>query len=100
MCPRCGERFGTDGAVDAHLRADDVCKKKDMIALDGIDREQEKKIRARPRKGNSTVEQKWVAIYKIIFPDTPEDSIPSPCKSPPSIPRPDQVLGVVRRAVR
>lgn len=83
MCARCGDRFGTEAALDAHFRADDVCKKKDVIALDGINREQEKKIRARPRKDNSTVEQKWVAIYKIIFPDTPEDSIPSPCEYTP-----------------
>lgn len=94
MCPRCGDKFGTVGALDAHLRADDVCKKV-MISQDGIDREQEKKIRARPRKDNSTAEQKWVAIYKIIFPDTPEDSIPSPCKLPP-IPRPRPTLGFAR----
>lgn len=97
MCPRCGDRFKTEGALDVHLRADDVCKK-GMIAQDGIDREQEKKIRARPRKDNTTDEQKWVAMYKIIFPDTPEDSIPSPCKSPPT-PRPHPVPGLPREAV-
>ena len=57
-----------------------MCKKRDLGPLDGISKEQEKKLRARPKKGESTEDQKWVSIYRIIFPDTPEDSIPSPCK--------------------
>lgn len=81
VCPRCGDKFNDDEAREAHLRADEMCKKKKLPPLDGVTKAQEKKLRARPKRGESEEEQ-WLSIYKIIFPDTPADSIPrSPCES-------------------
>lgn len=95
VCPRCADKFSTDQALEVHLRADDMCKKKDFVSLDGIDREQEKKLRARPKKDNTTPEEKWTSIYRIIFPDTPKDSIPSPCKSPVSSSAEERLLTLI-----
>ncbi|SPO02331.1 uncharacterized protein DNG_05004 [Cephalotrichum gorgonifer] len=72
-CPRCATKFASAKALDAHLRADERCEKKDILSRDGIDEAQEKLIRARPKK-DLTREENWVLIYKIIFPDTPRDN--------------------------
>ena len=82
VCGRCAEQFKNKGELDAHWRAKDVCEIKNSDPGDYISDAQKEKIRSRPKKDKSTNEQKWTEIYKIIFPDTPEDSIPSPCKPP------------------
>lgn len=62
----------------AHFRADVICEIVDFISLHYIDSTQEAALRARIT--NATDEEKWGKIYKIIFPGTPDDAIPSPCK--------------------
>ena len=75
-------KFCTNQALQLHLRAINPCNIKDVGSLDGIDSEKEAKLRAKPKKDNSTAEEQWYSIYMIVFPDTPKDSMPrSPCKS-------------------
>ena len=68
--------------MNAHLRSDDPCRKKDIAAAQGIDEQQEKKLKERKRVGSSvTDEQRWRDIYMILFPGANKNSLPSPCES-------------------
>ncbi|KAK8107350.1 uncharacterized protein PG998_009363 [Apiospora kogelbergensis] len=78
-CPRCGDPFADAKALNAHLRSDDPCRKKDIAAAQGIDEQQEKKLKERKRVGSSvTDEQRWRDIYMILFPGANKNSLPSP----------------------
>jgi hypothetical protein len=46
----------------------------------GIDKEVEKKLRQKKRKKGQSEVEKWKDIYRILFPDVPENQIPSPCE--------------------
>lgn len=82
MCARCAEKFENDQALQTHLRAVNLCEIRDFTFPDGIDSEQEEKIRARPKRRNSTPGEQWFSIYKIIFTDVQDDVLPrTPCKS-------------------
>ena len=49
--------------------------------FEGIDDEQEKRIKSRKRSaGTQSEEDLWRAMYKVIFPDTDERLTPSPCR--------------------
>ncbi|KAK8086565.1 hypothetical protein PG994_001539 [Apiospora phragmitis] len=77
-CPRCGDPFGDAKALNAHLRSDDPCRKKDIAAAQGIDEQQEKKLRERKRVGSAvTDEQRWRDIYMILFPEANKNNLPS-----------------------
>lgn len=68
--------------LEAHLRADIPCAKRDKIHVQGIDDAQERKIKERKKTSDSlTEEQKWKNIYMILFPDANKNALPSPCKS-------------------
>ncbi|KAK8134384.1 Protein kinase domain-containing protein, partial [Apiospora sp. TS-2023a] len=78
-CPRCGDPFGDAKALNAHLRSDNPCCKKDIAAAQGIDEQQEKKLRERKRVGSAvTDEQRWRDIYMILFPEANKNNLPSP----------------------
>ena len=63
-----------------HLCAQ-VCMEKNEPLWEEIDIDQEMRIRTRPKRDYRTIGQKWVDMYKIIFPDEPYDDIPVPDKS-------------------
>jgi len=48
--------------------------------LEGFNKEQEKRLRTRKKMPSHTEVDRWVEIYKILFPDADETNIPSPCK--------------------
>ncbi|KAK6824722.1 hypothetical protein PG987_012216 [Apiospora arundinis] len=78
-CPRCGDPFDDAKKLNAHLRSDDPCRKKDIAAAQGIDEQQEKKLKERKRVGSSVSdEQRWRDIYMILFPEANKNSLPSP----------------------
>lgn len=82
MCPRCAEKFENDQALQTHLRAVNLCDIRDFTFPDGIDSEQEEKIRTRPKRRDSTPREQWFSIYKIIFTDVQDVDLPrTPCKS-------------------
>ncbi|KIW01565.1 hypothetical protein, variant [Verruconis gallopava] len=79
-CPKCKETFDSRSDCDAHIEADH-CQKRENVAFPGINSDQEKKLRDRMRIGKrsayKTEKEKWIEIWKIIFPND-IDNIPSP----------------------
>ncbi|RSL93847.1 hypothetical protein CDV31_014545 [Fusarium ambrosium] len=79
QCEDCLTVFETLPALDEHLR--NPCRKKPPQRSYGINKEQEKQLRSRRMYQKSLdEEEKWRAIYKIIFPG--EKNIPSPYYEP------------------
>jgi hypothetical protein len=73
------EDFETQVALDEHLET--PCRLKPPLKPHGINKKQEGQLRSRKMYQKSLdEEEKWRAIYKIIFPDA--QGIPSPCKIP------------------
>jgi hypothetical protein len=64
--------------LSAHLRQDQICPLIHGEVLDGVDKEQEKKLRSR-KKSTLSEEEKWREMFRVIFPDHDEDLMPSPC---------------------
>jgi len=78
-CPRCHEHFKEERYLDAHKQADPPCEVRQPDLLAGLDHAQYCQLRSRKRtRGVSTLEDKWKEVYKILFPGTEEDDIPSP----------------------
>ncbi|KAH7129937.1 hypothetical protein B0J13DRAFT_678977 [Dactylonectria estremocensis] len=76
-CGRCCEEFKTSTQLLSHQQAVEPCKLKIEPPMDGINDEQFQALRSRKRpRGSISEEEKWVEMYKVIFPD--EDMIPSP----------------------
>ncbi|UPK96912.1 hypothetical protein LCI18_007847 [Fusarium solani-melongenae] len=79
QCENCLEQFETRPVLDEHLQ--NPCRKKPPSGSYGINRQQEKQLRSRKMYQKSLdEEEKWRAIYKIIFPG--EKNIPSPYYEP------------------
>lgn len=77
QCCDCFEDFGTQPALYEHRK--DPCRQKPPPGSYGINKEQEKKLRSRKiYQKPLDEEEKWHAIYKIIFPG--EKNMPSPCR--------------------
>lgn len=50
-----------------------------MTEIEGVTREMYRKIK--PRSPNGVTEyQRWIDVYLILFPDTKNEAIPSPCR--------------------
>ncbi|KAI1311748.1 hypothetical protein F5Y03DRAFT_410012 [Xylaria venustula] len=78
-CPRCQSRFGDDKELQAHLRADDPCKKSHVVPEEGIDQDTERKLRQRKKPNSGQTEiQRWNDIYLLLFPQADRNAIPSP----------------------
>jgi hypothetical protein len=66
----------------AHSREEIPCKIAPIDASEataGVSKEQEKHLRSRKRPAGQTEVDRWKDMYRILFPDDREDSIPSPC---------------------
>ncbi|KAJ4261524.1 hypothetical protein NW762_006951 [Fusarium torreyae] len=80
-CNRCRQDLKSAFNLNEHQRSDVICQRQNQEPEDeGIDEEQERLLRARKRKNGKArqkgEEDKWVEMYKIIFPH--DDPIPSP----------------------
>ncbi|KAF5596305.1 hypothetical protein FPANT_4393 [Fusarium pseudoanthophilum] len=67
--------------LNEHQRADTICERQsEGPEEEGINEEQERLLRVRKRKNGKarqvTEEEKWVEMYRILFPD--DDPVPSP----------------------
>ncbi|KAH8667071.1 hypothetical protein BX600DRAFT_285542 [Xylariales sp. PMI_506] len=78
-CPRCDVTFESDTLRLIHMRQDPSCIVLPKRTKEGIDVTTEKILRSRNKEFNSkTEEEKWKAVYELLFPaDNPED-LPSP----------------------
>ncbi|KAH8900492.1 hypothetical protein GQ53DRAFT_632762, partial [Thozetella sp. PMI_491] len=81
-CDRCFAKFPDDETLRQHRRADVPCSvKPEPSWLQGLDRTKTDMLKRRPKKSEQqTEEEKWITVYKIIFPDVEDALIPSPCK--------------------
>ncbi|KAL2258177.1 hypothetical protein VTK26DRAFT_8624 [Humicola hyalothermophila] len=80
QCPRCWEAFKADGELQQHLQQDPPCTiQENQMYHDGFTKDQEKRLRSRRRiQAEMTDEDKWREIYRILFPDDDETTMPSP----------------------
>ncbi|KAK4164609.1 hypothetical protein QBC43DRAFT_300104 [Cladorrhinum sp. PSN259] len=76
-CRRCGDQFASDEDLDTHSQADQACEAKRFDKPEGFSKDQERLLK-RKRKAEASDEEKWRAIYRILFPDDDENDIPSP----------------------
>ncbi|KAK1751461.1 hypothetical protein QBC47DRAFT_417369 [Echria macrotheca] len=77
FCTRCGTTFPQDAQLVAHSRLAQACDVSVFVTPDGFTEDQERSLR-RKRKLAGSEESKWVAMYKILFPDDAEGDVPSP----------------------
>ncbi|KAF4632584.1 hypothetical protein G7Y89_g5539 [Cudoniella acicularis] len=88
-CKRCWQTFKSQQQLDAHLTvaSSDICEVQLGHPPAGITTAMERKLRSRKKSHpNQTDEERWVEIYKLLFPDT---EVPSPSVQedvPPSSP--------------
>lgn len=75
-CPRCYTVFDADSDFAQHLRAE-PCSISSPQPVEGIDRETLALLRKRSTPLRLE-EDKWRDTYQLLFPDVPEDEIPSP----------------------
>ena len=70
--------------LEAHEQETQGCTKQvlDMSKIhgQGYSKSQEKALKSRKRTAGMTEENKWIEMYRILFPDGTESPIPSPCK--------------------
>ncbi|KAI1266446.1 hypothetical protein F5Y18DRAFT_358626 [Xylariaceae sp. FL1019] len=77
QCPRCLVSFDTRECLATHLRELEPCDLlQDYKEPAGVTPGQLEALKR--RKSGMSDEQRWIAMYKILFPDVPEDEIPTP----------------------
>ncbi|KAK3381147.1 hypothetical protein B0H63DRAFT_197093 [Podospora didyma] len=76
-CNRCGLVVDSDSQLRVHQRQEQGCDVRRIVDFpEGIDKEQEKLLRKKKQGG--TEEEKWLEMYRVLFPDEEGDLIPSP----------------------
>ncbi|KAK8223877.1 hypothetical protein HDK90DRAFT_106652 [Phyllosticta capitalensis] len=77
-CPRCCSQFASQGGLDAHIIQPRRCiQALNTPVVDGFGLDQERQLKSKRRMvGVNTEEDKWRAVYRILFPDDIE--VPSP----------------------
>ncbi|KAK0737269.1 hypothetical protein B0T21DRAFT_383278 [Apiosordaria backusii] len=73
-CARCFEQFDDEAALKAHQRSEEPCKLQKNNIHEFISEEKEKLLHLRAKAGSSE-EDKWLEMYRIIFPN---EKVPSP----------------------
>jgi len=81
-CGRCGGCFEDKLALDAHFARDEACKvRRPLPQMDGFDEKQEAQLKSRKRSVVPLSEvEKWRQVYSILFPQVPQEHVPSPCE--------------------
>jgi hypothetical protein len=81
-CIRCYTIFDSVARLKEHSRRVDHCTVRDPISMEGFDADQGLALKDRkPMYRAGSEEQKWRYVYRILFPNTADDDIPSPCRS-------------------
>ncbi|KAI0145165.1 hypothetical protein GGR57DRAFT_517375 [Xylariaceae sp. FL1272] len=77
QCPRCLRLFEGRDDLATHLREPEPCGLlQDYEAPVGVTPDQLEKLKR--RKSGISDEQRWIDMYKILFPDVLDDEIPTP----------------------
>ncbi|KAK0733128.1 hypothetical protein B0T26DRAFT_669566 [Lasiosphaeria miniovina] len=75
-CSRCGMIMKSDSQLWEHQRQAEGCQVRLVDLPEGINTEQEKQLRK--KKQRETEEDRWLEMYRILFPDEDGDLVPSP----------------------
>jgi len=81
-CTRYLISFDDEEQLNQHLRAQTRCENMTgpiTKETTYITRTQERALRK--RKKNVPEEERWLTVFRIVFPDIPTDRPPTPCKS-------------------
>ncbi|KAH7395480.1 hypothetical protein BKA64DRAFT_59994 [Cadophora sp. MPI-SDFR-AT-0126] len=72
-CPRCWCEFDTLTNLEDHIKAENICKKRDSgHPPKGITAEQERILRSRKKSpAGQSEEERWMEIYQLLFPNEP-----------------------------
>ena len=68
-CSLCMQRFETEHARDIHTRAA-TCQRQPLVDWEGVTEPQKQQLRKKPPK-NTSEEDQWFMIFKILFPGHP-----------------------------
>jgi hypothetical protein len=79
QCPRCHLGFLQEEKLVAHYSSPD-CFPRDEIRIFGINDKMFQLVVYGRLKGR-TPDEKWKELYSKIFPEVPQESLPSPCES-------------------
>jgi hypothetical protein len=81
-CPRCQKVFFVRFKLDNHITFEELCvwrprpeEFRNTFSPDKFDL-----LKSRKGHGGLTEAEKWRQVYMILFPDDPDQGIPSPCK--------------------
>ncbi|KAL0264317.1 hypothetical protein SLS55_000265 [Diplodia seriata] len=79
-CGRCFQSFTNGAAFNAHLRAEERCiRLEDDPEIQVITADQETLLKCKKRaKAPKSEEERWKCVYRILFPQDDEKSMPSP----------------------
>ena len=81
QCPRCWQSFTEESLYQSHQVAEERCTAQAKKPADGYSKSQEKELRSKKRNADVRNEQdKWVKVYRILFPEDDAGRIPSPCE--------------------
>ncbi len=82
-CPSCSQTFESSRMFTRHIHATPQCDRSHDEADDpmkGLETLLEKIRSPKIVAGDPLEDDKWKAIYTILFPSDPKDAIPSPCE--------------------
>ncbi|KAF2102943.1 hypothetical protein NA57DRAFT_71927 [Rhizodiscina lignyota] len=77
-CSRCGCQFQSESELFGHQQQTVPCELNQTRVLEGLTKDQERELRSKRTKSNKCTEEKWCRVYRILFPQVPENQIPSP----------------------
>ncbi|KAF6814848.1 hypothetical protein CSOJ01_03859 [Colletotrichum sojae] len=77
-CQRCHLQFKSNVLLQSHIRAPESCLVREMQKEMGFMTQVQYDDVSRRKDKQTSELQRWREIYMILFPDTGEDSIPSP----------------------
>ncbi|KAI0447899.1 hypothetical protein F4803DRAFT_498094 [Xylaria telfairii] len=75
-CRRCGGNFSSEAELNSHARQLVACTLRPVVVDEGIDADKRRKLQDKKLKRGCTEEEKWFAIFDIIFPTCDEGSRP------------------------
>ncbi|KAI1810434.1 hypothetical protein GGS20DRAFT_186249 [Poronia punctata] len=84
QCNRCRQEHTSLNELKAHQRSEIPCPLESEEPSEGIDTEQEAKLKSRGKNyRNKSEPEKWRLIYMILFPEDDPKDIPSPYQDYP-----------------
>ncbi|KAK4446948.1 hypothetical protein QBC34DRAFT_144548 [Podospora aff. communis PSN243] len=78
-CPRCFEAFDNEDKLLEHQRAAVICETSAVqLEEETIYISKSQELELRKRKRETSEEEKWHNIFRILFPQVPSEQMPSP----------------------